>query len=189
MLGRVRRTTRTDVALALVLAGLVYLAWVMACWSAKRSAAHMDHLAAASAAYRSAMPAASRGFMQTFATWTAGIFDLLGPIWMLLGLYMVIRASRQRRIISWSWLLISSQAIAALLIACWAAWALPVPVDAAAESTTAVAGAGWSPAVVALGVLIWVGTLAWLILDRIRYGRFRSHTAIRDGFKTHAYRR
>ncbi len=189
MLGRVRRTTRTDVALALILAGLVYLAWALACWSAKRSAAYMDHQAMASATYRSALPAVSRGFVKTFSSWTGGIFDLIGPVWMLLGLYMVIRASRQRRIISWSWLLISCQAVAALLIACWAAVAMVVPTAAVSGSPAPRAPMDWSPAVIAVAVLIWFGTLVWLILERIRYGRFRSLTAIRDGFKTHAYRR
>ena len=121
MLGRIRRTTRTDVSFALIMAGLVYLAWVLACWSAKETA-----LALGSANDTTDLAALAEALAATFGSWTRGIFDVIGPIVMLWSLYMVIRASRQRRIISWSWLIISCQALAAILIALMATVAAAV---------------------------------------------------------------
>ena len=46
--------------------------------------------------------------------------------------------------------------------------------------------ADWFPVVLTVAVLIWFGTLGWLIYERIFMRRPR---AIRDGAKTHAYRR
>jgi threonine/homoserine/homoserine lactone efflux protein len=176
MLGRTRRTTRTDVALALVMAGFVYLAWVLACWAAKEAAVGLG------------TDRNIRGwtfaFVAVFDSWARHIFDILGPLWMLASLYLVIRASRQHRIISWSWLLSTCQAIIAILIAAWAA---------SAHLSTYTRGGGlfaraadWFPAVLTIAVLIWFGTLAWLI-----YHHFYSRRpqAISDGAKTHAYRR
>ncbi|NLF31710.1 MAG: hypothetical protein GX591_12580 [Planctomycetes bacterium] len=176
MLGRTRRTTRTDVALALVMAGFVYLAWVLACWAAKEAAVG---LADAPELGRLATAAVT-----VFNSPARYIFDILGPIWMLASLYLVIRASRQRRIISWSWLLISCQAIAAILIAAGAAFA---HLGTYKRSGGLFArAADWFPAVLVVAVLIWLATLGWLLYD-YRFGR-RPRT-IRDTAKTHAYRR
>lgn len=174
MLGRVQRTTRTDVALALTMAGFSYLAYVLACYMAKSCAAGAVNLAAGSTL--------ARTFHATFHSWEACFFDFLGPLWMLAGLYMVIRASRQHRIISWSWLLISCQAVAAILIASWAALAArTLTMTAPAEHVN------WSPVLVALATLTWVGTLVWLIVDRARLKHYRG-PSLGDGQKTMAYR-
>ncbi len=117
MLGHVRRTTRTDVALALLLAGIAYLVWALSCWSAKHTALLLQSREGVAS-----LPAITSTFLDTFGSWPRLIFDLAGPVWMLAGLYMIIRASRQHRIISWSWLLVSCQAIAGLLIAVWRRW-------------------------------------------------------------------
>ncbi len=176
MLGRTRRTTRTDVSLALTLAGIVYLAWVWACWTAAAVATGMAEGPPASGA--------AAAFVSVFGSWARHIFDILGPLWMLASLYLVIRASRQRRIISWSWLLIACHGIAAILVATWAA--LSQAAVASGENTVLPPSSDWSPLVVTVAVLIWFGTLGWLIYERLRLGR---GPAIRDGAKTHAYRR
>ena len=189
MLGRVRRTTPTDVSLALVMAGLVYLAWALACWCAKETAAGLSDLGT------DGLPPLSKAIAYTFGGWERSIFDVAGPLWMLASLYMIIRASRQRRIISWSWLLISCQAIAAILIGVWTSMGqLLLQVHFAQEDHQGGPGtwairADWSPYIIGIAVLIWVGTLIWLVAERVRLRYLLGGPAIRDGVKTHSYRR
>jgi len=107
-------------------------------------------------------------------------------------LYMIIRASRQRRVISWSWLLISCQGLAGILIAVWAAFAeqmLFSRIDSALTDSPARLHADWSPIVIGAAVLIWLGALTWLVAERFRLQRGLRWPAIRDGVKTHSYRR
>ncbi len=186
MLGRVRRTTRTDISLALVMAGFVYLAWVLACWTAKDSAANIQWSVEARDAPVTALDSP---FVKTFGSWGRIVFDLAGPLWMVASLYMVIRASRQRRIISWSWLLLSSQGIIAIGIAVWASLAQRPVIAGGAAALAERTTVDWWPAMVVIGVLVWIGTLVWLLLDRLRLRRLVRGSARRDGFRTQAYRR
>ena len=166
----------------MLVAGIAYLAWALACWSAKQTALLLHDVAPATAP-----PPLAVSFIGTFHAWPRMLFDLLGPVWMLASLYMVIRASRQRRIISWSWLLASSQAIAAVLIAAWAQlaqWRVCFP---ASDRQAPLADP--SPIVIALAVVIWVATLIWLVGEGFRLGGLRGGPAIGDSAKTHSYRR
>lgn len=165
-------------ALALVMAGFVYLAWVLACWAAKEAAVG---LAAGETGELGPLATAAVTVFESPARY---IFDILGPIWMLASLYLVIRASRQRRIISWSWLLTTCQAIAAILIAAGAAFAHLGTYNRSGGLFAR--AADWFPVVLVVAVLIWLTTLGWLLYD-YRFGR-RPRT-IRDTAKTHAYRR
>ncbi len=164
-------------ALALVMAGFVYLGWVLACWAAKEAAVGL-------AASDETLGPLATAAVKVFESPARYIFDILGPIWMLASLYLVIRASRQRRIISWSWLLTTSQAIAAILIAAGAAFAHLGTYERSGGLFAR--AADWFPVVLVVAVLIWLTTLGWLLYD-YRYGR-RPRT-IRDTAKTHAYRR
>jgi hypothetical protein len=174
MLGRVRRTTRTDVTLALISAGIVYLAYALSCYVAKVSAMTLD-----GAVTQGRLAAA---FRSTFGAGGADVFDMVGPLWMVASLWQVIRASRQRRIISWSWLLISGQALAAVLMASWAALSLYQTLPSPAMHGPV----SWSPRLVVLAVVVWVGTLIWLVVDS---RRMRRGPTMGDGVKTMLYRR
>jgi hypothetical protein len=182
MLGHVRRTTRTDVSLALLMAGISYLAWALSCWTAHHTALalreHVDDRG---------LPTLVATFIGTFAAWPRLIFDLLGPVWMLAGLYMVIRASRQHRVISWSWLLASTQAIGGLLIGVWAQSAQRL----VGGPLTLVRPAGRDPfgIIVGVAVVIWVSTLVWLIGEGFRARGLRVGPDFGDSAKTHAYRK
>lgn len=180
MLGHLRRTTRIDVALALTSAGIIYLAWVLATWAAKSVA-----LALASA-QTPAASALAGSLVNSFTSWGALVFDLAGPLWMVAGLWLVIRASRQRRVISWSWLLIAGQGLASILLAVWAAVAAREALWLAAAPVGEAPAADWAPVAVAVAVLIWVSTLVWLLLDR---ARLRRRPLVADASRTHAYRR
>lgn len=179
MLGRLRRTTRTDVGLALTMAGFVYLAWVLACYTAKICARDLANWRGEGD--YDGLPSALTALFGRYAA----VFDWLGPITLCLSLWLVVRASRQRRIISWSWLVISCQAIAAILIAAFAGGAMHIarPGRPMPDSSEAV---DWSPAVVAIAVLIWVSTLVWLIFERVKLTR---GPGLGDGMKTHMFRR
>lgn len=174
-----------DVALAMVMAGVVYLTWVLACWSAKDVAVSLQ----SSSELQHRFPPLTMAFLNTFGSMYAVAIDVFGTLWLVASLWLVIRASRQRRIISWSWLLISAQGIAGLLFTVWAALASSLALDAATTATPIPLPnkAGWSPALVAIALLIWVATLVWLILDgsRIR----RRGPGIGDSFKSHIYGR
>ena len=163
------------------MAGFVYLAWAAACYSAKWTAKSLEVTAEVEEV---PLSQSATLLVRTFAHWPHIIFDVAGPVWMLASLYLVIRASRQRRIISWSWLLISCQAITAILIASYAAMAcsscgllFPGQLD----------HADWTPGVVGVAVLIWACALIWLVRQRLQYQP--REPAIRDGSKTHTYRR
>ena len=189
MLGRLRQTTRTDVSLALVMAGFVYLAWALVCWSAKGTAVNLQAALAASDAQTAEASVLARSLVATFGSWTRTIFDIAGPICMFWSLWMVIRASRQRRIISWSWLIITCQGLAAVLISVWASLAQVDMVAASATAPVTIFHGDWSPFVIATAVLIWFCTLIWLLLQRAFLRRLLTGPAVRDGVKTHAYRR
>ncbi len=185
MLGHSRRTTRTDVALALTLAGLVYLAWVLAVYVAKGAAVQLSALSSGEAGLAVASTLPVRVLRGLFTGTAATGIDIIGPIWLVAGLWLVIRASRQRRIISWSWLVMSLQAIAAILFAVLAGHARGLALAAAPAAPLALPAVTWSPAVVTVAVLIWLATLAWLIhAARLGRGPVR-----RDGLKTQLSRR
>jgi hypothetical protein len=181
MLGHVRRTTRTDVALALLMVGITYLAWALSCWMAQKTALFLRD-----SAVPAFQPPLTAAFLAAFGAWPRLIFDVLGPVWMLAGLYMVIRASRQHRVISWSWLLASCQGLAALLIAAWAQtaqWGMtPSGHLPAGEHNPA-------GTILLIAVAIWVVTLIWLIGEGIRLRGLRVAPAIGDSAKTNAYRK
>lgn len=186
MLGRVRRTTRTDVTLALILAGVVYLAWALACSYAAQAA---EMIAIRSFAVTAQPPIVQR-LVDTFSVDSrlSALPAMLGPVWMCLGLWLVIRASRQRRIISWAWLVITCQALAAMGIAAWASRASLTAMAAFnAQPTPGGSIEQGLPNYVLIGVLIWLGTLAWLVIDRVRFSRHGP--ALGDGIRTHTFRR
>jgi peptidoglycan biosynthesis protein MviN/MurJ (putative lipid II flippase) len=162
MLGQTRRTTRTDVSLALSAAGFVFLAWVLACWSAKQAA-----MAIGSA--DTPLPGLTRGFMATFGGAGRHAFDIVGPLWMFFSLWRVIRAAHQRRIISWSWLLTGIQAIGAILIASWASLAQAHATLVSAEEIEYMPD--WFCAVIIVAVAIWLATLYLLVSERSRLKR------------------
>ena len=155
MLGRVRRTTRTNVTLALAMAGIVYLFWVLAC--------HVGKYCANVLAAHTPATLTGRALSLAFGRWPA-VFDWLGPVWLVLSLYLVIRASRQQRVISWSWLVITSQALAALLIATVSAMAASRQMDLLKPSGDT--SADWSVGLVGISVVAWLAALALLIRDR-----------------------
>jgi len=176
MLGRVRRTTRTDVGLCMSLAGIAYLLWVGVTASVR---VVVNDLADANAAARLAgeqVPAAARWLVAAFGQ-TGPAWDLAGVLWLGVTLALVLGSSRQRWIISWPWLSAICHAMAAGLLGVWAALAAAVdttalagakPAPAAEPICTAPPTVGWTSlsVAVALAVVIWVFTLVWMLRER-----------------------
>lgn len=189
MLGRTRRTTRTDVALAVTMAGIVYLGWALVGWLSRS----VGQALAGSLAEAPGGAPAARAFASVFGGRGGYAYDLIGPVWMLAGLWLVLRASRQRRIISWSWLLITAQALAAILVAawsCWSVWTLAAggtPIEVLSGQYIVPNPVAGSPYVVIFAVVIWSGAVLRLLYDLASMRR-RPTPASRDGLKTHAVR-
>jgi len=189
MLGRLRRTTRTDVGLAISFAGIAYLVWVLALGVARHLVNEVSRTAWQQNTRLDALPTAGRWLCG--AMLNAGpVFDLLGLLWLAVSLVLIVGASRQRWIISWSWVCAICQAMAAALASVFAGvaasgalsarWpAPPLPAGPAPYPVT-----GWTSlsVMVALALVLWVTVLIWLLTEQARLSLGPS---LRDGLKTH----
>ena len=179
MLGRVRRTTRTDVGLALSLAGVVYLFWAGSVACARMVTQQLLVIAQYERLGLTGLAAALTG---TFTGWSAA-FDAAGLLWLVLTLLLIIGSSRQRLIISWPWGSAICQALVGGLLAIWSALAAIGPRAYGPEvaAPAAVSWTGLSVAAVA-ALLLWVTALVWLVYER---ARLRMGPSIHDSFRTH----
>jgi hypothetical protein len=110
--------------------------------------------------------------------------DVLGVLWLALGLLLISGASRQRWSVSWPWLAAICQTIAAAGLLALTAWAAtPANLSPAARpAAIPLLGLG---VLVAVGLTLWLGTLAWLLASRRRArNRARPGPGIRDGLRT-----
>jgi len=183
MLGTVRRTTRTDVGLALALAGISYVIWVFVMGTARGVT---NALIRAATAGQASLPGLSRALCNSFAH-AAWVFDLAGVLWLVVSLVLITGSSRQVWIISWPWLSAICQAMVAAVLAIWSAGAAAVALAADAPAGSippALPPAPWGPLYLflAIAMVTWVGTLVWLLLERARLRRGPSH---RDSLRTH----
>lgn len=176
MLGRTRRTTGTDVGLAIAFAGLAYLAWMLAAGLACQMAGLLQSRAGI-------VDGQGEIFRWGLTVWGAGV-NLLGLLWLLGSLVLVIAASRQRRSISWAWAAAGGQVLAAALLSSWTAYlGSRSPADQAVAGPALQPG-GWTlfSASIAIALAMWVTVLVVLLYDRVRLGRGPS---LRDGQRTH----
>ncbi|MFW6132365.1 MAG: hypothetical protein ACOC8F_00605 [Planctomycetota bacterium] len=188
MLGRLKRTTRLDVGLALSFAGIAYLVWALVAGISRRLVQDLFKVAAVQGFD---LPEGTRWVKLVFVNGGIAI-DLVGLIWLALSLFLVVRSSRQRARISWAWVSAVCQVIVAAIGAVLVGWAVHQPhvvSPAAAEQTPTT----WEqirsislPVVVAIAVLLWVTFLVWLLVERSRLNR-RGPT-LTDGVRTSFYR-
>ncbi len=183
MLGRLRRTTRTDVGLALAFAGIAYLIWALVAGISRELVQEMIRFTAIQGGQLKAWVRII--FVE------GGVFiDLIGLAWMAVSLVMVLLSSRQRVSISWAWLsAISEMLVAALgsMLVAWAAYKSHV-LEPGREAPTVMAKiSGISlPVIIVIAVLVWTTFLIWLLVERARLDR-RGPT-LRDGLRTNIYR-
>jgi len=180
MLGRLRRTTRLDVGLALAFVGVAYLGWVLVAGVARQL---VSDLISFSGAFDPNMPLPTRAARIVFVD--AGVVvDVVGIAWLVVSLLLVIYSSRQRCSISWAWLSAVTQTIVAALGGIGVAWATHLPYKQAhVEATTWETVSGISlPVLAVIAVLIWVTFLVMLLVERARLNRHGP--TLRDGLRT-----
>jgi hypothetical protein len=190
MLGRLRRTTRLDVGLALAFSGISYLVWSLVAGFSREMVIAMKH-----ASEVGNPPLAIPRFSQAVKVFFADmgiIIDVVGLAWMVLSLVLVVYAGRQRQSISWAWLSAIVQAFTAALGGVLVARAMNIPYQRLAAAgapedlTLTVKLSQMSLWIVlTLAILIWVTFLVWLLVER---SRFRSRgPSLRDGLKSNVY--
>ena len=186
MLGRMKRTTRGDVGLAMSFAGISFLFWALVAGASRtimleviRSRAH---LAAEQAVTWPRMTEA----VKIFFVDTGFVIDLVGLCWMVLSLILIVLANRQRISISWAWVSAIMQSFIAGLGAVLVGWmsyvSLAVYGVAHAPTTLETLSQISLPVVIALAILIWVSLLVWLLVERARFDRHGP--TLTDGLRT-----
>ena len=188
MLGRMRRTSRTDVGLALSFAGLAYLVWAVVAGVSRDVVQELLK----SSVVRDFTLRDSAHVLKVIFVEAGIVIDLVGMAWLAASLFLVMWSSRQRCSISWSWASAIGQVIVAALGAVLVAWAAyqphvvpadaPVPASAAWAKVSAIS----LPVVVVVAVVMWVVVLVWLLVERARIDR-RGPT-LRDGLRTNVFR-
>ncbi len=187
MLGRLQRTTRLDVGLALSFAGVAYLVWALVAGVARSVVQAMIHATATQAQ----LPAWTRAVKIFFVDF-GFVIDVVGLVWLVVSLILLVVSSRQRISVSWAWISAICQSFVAALGAVFVGWAAYRPHIISSEGTGAAASLGEQvstislPLIVALAVLVWVTVLIWLLVERARLNR-RGPT-LRDGLRTQVYR-
>ena len=183
MLGRLRRTTRVDVGLALTFSGLAYLVWALVAGISRSVIQEMLRSTAGVAS----LPESTRVVKVLFVN--SGIaLDLVGLAWLALSLFLIARSSRQRMSISWAWVSATGQSLVAAMGAVLVGWAayqphiLPDTSGLASRPILEQVTALSLPVTVALAVAVWVTFLVWLLKEQAKMGR-RGPT-LRDGLRT-----
>jgi hypothetical protein len=191
MLGRLRRTTRLDVGLALAFSGISYLVWALVAGTSREMVREMKHAADVSSALKD-IPRFSQGVKVFFADMGI-IIDAMGLAWMILSFLLVVYAGRQKLSISWAWLSAIVQAFTAAVGGVLVGWAMNLPYQRLAESgqkperlNQMVKLSELSlPIVLTVAILIWVTFLVWLLVER---SHFRARgPSLRDGQKSNVY--
>lgn len=188
MLGRLQRTTRLDVGLALCFSGLAYLVWALVAGISRWIVQEMIK----STAYYNIEVKGYTKVVEVFFVDSGFVIDIVGMAWMALSLLLVVLSSRQRASISWAWvssgLQVCVAAVGAVLV-CAAAY-MPHILDPNKLHDGGSIGQQVSrmslQVVMPLAIVIWVTFLVWLLVERARLNR-RGPT-LRDGMRSNVYR-
>ena len=188
MLGRLKRTTRLDVGLALAFVGVAYLVWALV---AGMSRALVQEMIKTTYKSHEALPVFTRA-VKVFFVDTGFVIDLVGLGWLAASLFLVAFSSRQRISVSWAWVsAICQSSVAALgaVVVGWAAYAphvvrlsLSGENDTPLETVSSIS----LPVIVPMALLIWVMFLIWLLVERARLDR-RGPT-LTDGLRSNVTR-
>jgi len=186
MLGRLRRTTRVDVGLALAFAGIAYLVWALV---AGITRSVVQEMIRSTAVLHKDLPSFTRGVKIFFVD--SGIaIDLVGLAWLAASLLLVTYSSRQRMSISWAWASAITQTFVAAMGAVLVGWAAYqpyiLPINPAGENLLEKVSALSLPVTLAVALVVWVTFLVWLLVERARLNRHGP--TLRDGLRTNIYR-
>jgi hypothetical protein len=183
MLGRMKRTTRLDVGLALAFAGLSFLVWSLV---AGASRTIMKDLIHSTTLAGRPLPELTRA-VKLFFVDTGFAIDLVGLGWLAISLALIVFASRQRITISWAWtcaVLQSFMAAFGAVLVGSAAYAPYAPAqELPAETTLETISQLSLPLVIGVAIFLWITCLIWLLVDRSRLDRHGP--TLTDGLRTH----
>ena len=187
MLGRLRRTTRLDVSLALAFSGLSYLVWVLVAGTARDM---VRDLIPAIGKLHIAVPPFTN-VVKIFFVDMGFVIDIVGLVWMVVSLLLVVYSGRQKLSISWAWLSAVLQSFIAALGGVMVGRAMSLPygsmVGTTRPSDTDLAKLSevslW--VILTVAILIWVTCLVWLMIERAHF-KSRGPT-LRDGMRSNIY--
>jgi len=188
MLGRTRRTSRLDVGLAIVFAGLAYLVWSLIAGGSREL---VQTFIASAAEFQMTLPTITRA-VKIFFVDAGFVIDLVGLAWLIASMALVLVASRQKISISWAWVCAVCQAFVAGLGAVLVGTAVYAPhaMTARGEDVDPSIFERVSqislPVIVSLAVVIWLTFVVWLLVERSRWSR-RGPT-LRDGLRTNVFK-
>ncbi len=194
MLGKIRRTTRLDVGLAIAFAGLAYLVWSLIAGGSRtlvqvfiNSARDMEM----------ELPAMTNA-VKIFFVDAGFVIDIVGLAWLAVSMALVFLGSRQRISISWAWVSAICQSFTAGLGAVLVGGAVYAP----HASTGAASGDGTIfekvseislPVIIVLAIVIWTTFVIWLLIDRARLNRHspslhRRGPSLRDASRSNVFK-
>ena len=188
MLGRLRRTTRLDVGLALSFSGISYLVWTLVAGTSRAMVQAIDY-----AESLTEMPVFT-SVVNTFFVERGVIVDVAGLAWLVVSLLLVVYAGRQRLSISWAWLSAIMQAFVAALGGVAVGWAMNLPYMQIITTSNSAARADdlsrlsqvSLPVMLTLAIVIWVTCVVLLLVERAHF-KSRGPT-LRDGMKSNVFR-
>jgi len=189
MLGRLRRTTRLDVGLAIAFAGLAYLVWALVAGVSRGLMLEMD------AAIPDKLLVGMTRVVKVFFFDTGFVIDVVGLAWLTGSLVLILLGSRQRVGISWAWACAIMQSIAAALGGIWVAWAIQRPYVSMLTHAPAAGKLNHAeqlsmislPVLVPVALLIWTLFVVWLLVERSRW-KNRRGPSMNDMLRTNVYR-
>ena len=194
MLGRLRRTTRLDVGLALGFSGASYLVWALVAGISRRSVDQVfENLNRAGSTWEGL--ARDSAWVKTLFVDAGIVIDVVGLAWLAVSLLLIVFSSRQYFSISWAWVSAITQSFTAGLGAVLVDWAghQPLKLVIATAKGPAPPRTAWAHVsgfsllvTLILAIVVWVGFLVWLLVDRHRLsGRGPS---LRDGMRSNVVR-
>ena len=190
MLGRLRRTTRLDVGLAIAFAGTAYLVWSLVAGASRQLVQEFINSAQAT---HMRLPYLTRA-VKIFFVDAGFLIDIVGLVWLSASLTLVLISSRQRISVSWAWVSAICQSFVAALGAVLVGWAAYAPHvlmagPAAADQDLTIferVSQISLPVMVSLAILIWTTFLIWLLVDRARLNR--RGPSLRDGLRSNVFK-
>lgn len=194
MLGRMRHTTRLDVGLSIVFAGISYLVWSLVAGGARELVQTFIYSAQG---LQMELHPLTRG-VKIFFVDAGFMIDLVGLLWLSASLVLVLLSSRQKIRISWVWVCAICQsftaALGAILVgsAVYAPHAVTIPSLNGEQDLNLFERVSEIslPALIPVAILIWTTFLVWLLIDRARLNRRgnRHGPTLRDGVRTNVYK-
>lgn len=130
------------------------------------------------------MPQVTRVF-KVFFVETGFVIDIVGLIWLAVGLVLIFLANRQRISISWAWISSFVQTIiagAGALLVSWAVYAPHIFEEKQTDGVLTQLSMVSLPIVISLAVLIWLCFVVQMLRERKR--TIRRGPSLNDGLRT-----